>query len=118
MYFIYLLRCSNQSLYCGYTTDLARRVYEHRYAKVGAKYTKQNPPIAIAAAWQINADISAVLKLEYVIKQLSKVQKEALVINPSLDNLCVGKDFAFEASAIIPKVLAELWQETTTEKVE
>lgn len=118
MYFIYLLRCNNNSLYCGYTTDLARRVHEHRYAKVGAKYTKQNPPIAIAAAWQINADISAVLKLEYAIKQLSKAQKEALVINPNLECLCLEKDYALVTRAIAPEVLTELWQETTIEKVE
>ena len=79
MYFIYLLRCVNNSLYCGYTTDLAKRMHSHLYEKSGAKYTKIFVPVGIACAWRIEAGLSLTLKIEYTIKQLSKEKKEALV---------------------------------------
>jgi len=84
MYTVYLLRCCNQSLYCGYTTDLSRRVFEHLYAKTGAKYTKRFPPIAIAAAWVIDSDLSHTLKIEHAIKALTKQAKEKLVVSQNL----------------------------------
>jgi putative endonuclease len=90
MHTVYLLRCKNNSLYCGYTTDLSRRVYEHLYAKIGAKYTKRFVPIAIAAAWEVDADLSLALKAECAIKKLTKQKKEELVLEPKSDFMIGG----------------------------
>ena len=113
MYFVYLLRCQNNSLYCGYTTDLKRRIHEHLYAKQGAKYTKRYKPIAIAQAWEINASLSIAMRIEYAIKQLSKIEKELLVESTDLalyiDLSTLGA--CNNTQAIEPKVLKCLWLE-------
>ena len=83
-HYIYLLRCKNNSLYCGYTTDLPKRMHSHLFTKTGAKYTKVFTPLAIACAFSIKADLSFTLKMEYAIKQLSKEKKEALVSGADL----------------------------------
>ncbi len=90
MYFIYLLRCNNNSLYCGYTTDLALRVHHHLYKKSGAKYTKIFLPVGIACAWRVAADRSFTLKIEYAIKQLTKEKKEALVSAGNIRDISLG----------------------------
>jgi putative endonuclease len=76
-HYIYLLRCKNNSLYCGYTTDLPKRMHSHLFSKTGAKYTKVFRPLAIACAFSIKADLSFTLKMEYAIKQLSKEKKRS-----------------------------------------
>ena len=50
MYYVYMLRCEDGSLYTGITTDLARRFEEHRNGK-GAKYTRSRGAVRIEAAW-------------------------------------------------------------------
>ena len=50
-YFVYMLRCADNSLYTGYTTDLKRRLREHRGGIKGAKYTRLRRVEGIAAAW-------------------------------------------------------------------
>ena len=75
--YVYMLRCSDGSLYTGYSPDMQRRYAEHCAGR-GAKYTKSHPPVAIAAAWQV-ADLSDALRLEYRIKALPKAKKERLL---------------------------------------
>lgn len=76
-WYVYLLRCSDQSLYCGVTTDLTRRVSEHNTSPKGAKYTRVRRPVALAYS-EMAPDRSAACKLEAQIKKLSKVKKEAM----------------------------------------
>ncbi len=57
-YWIYMLRCSNNALYSGYTNDLKKRYQEHLHGK-GAKYTRSFKPIAIEGAWQVSDKASA-----------------------------------------------------------
>jgi putative endonuclease len=90
MFYIYLLRCKNNSLYCGYTTNLQKRIHSHLYTKMGAKYTKVFTPLSIACAFCIEADLSFTLKIEYAIKQLSKEKKEALVSGSDLMDIIQG----------------------------
>jgi len=79
MYYIYLMRCSDNSLYTGITTDLSRRLHEHSSQGVkSAHYTRSHTPVGLAAAW-IGQDRSAASRLEYRIKSLSKKEKEALI---------------------------------------
>jgi len=79
MYFVYLVRCSDNSLYCGQTTELIRRVNEHNFNnKKSAKYTKGRRPVTLVYSEKF-ATFSQALKREYQIKHLSKSQKEALI---------------------------------------
>ena len=78
MYYVYLLRCRDGSLYAGITTDLRRRYREHREGgKRGAKYTRAHPPLGYAAAWRA-PDRAAAGRLEYQLKKLSHESKDAL----------------------------------------
>lgn len=92
-YFVYMLRCADNSLYTGYTTDLKRRLREHRGGIKGAKYTRLRRVEGIAAAWSTEA-LSAALRLEALIKRLKKSDKERLAENAAAiaeilgDKLC------------------------------
>ena len=81
IWFVYYLRCADNSLYAGITTDLTRRLNEHNTCnKVGAKYTRVRRPVKLAyAETQENRQLAS--KREYQLKQHSKVKKEALVKN-------------------------------------
>lgn len=83
MYYVYILRCENDTLYTGITTDVRRRFNEHREDKVkGAKYTKAHKPKEIAAAWEAGTKSDA-SKLEYRIKKLGRAEKEELILRIS-----------------------------------
>lgn len=84
MYYVYLLRCSDNSLYCGITTDLMRRVREHtdKENARGAKYTHSRTVVSIAAAWQTHDGRAAASKLEARLKKLPKEKKEMLCMFP------------------------------------
>ena len=82
-YYIYIIRCEDNSIYTGITTDLDRRMQEHLdKGKKGAKYTASHHVKNIEIAWR-TIDKTRASKLEYHIKTLKKVQKEELVKNPS-----------------------------------
>ena len=70
---VYLLRCSNNALYCGVTNNLQRRVYQHNAGK-GAKYTKVFGPVSLVA-WKSGFSKKEAFKLECFIKQLPKIKK-------------------------------------------
>lgn len=76
---VYLLRCTDGSLYAGWTNDLARRLHAHRTGAGGAKYTQSHGKAAVQLAYaEVCADKSAALKREAALKKLPKAQKEAL----------------------------------------
>ena len=75
---VYIVRCSDMSLYCGITTCLDRRVFEHNNTKKGAKYTRSRRPVTIV--WSDNFESrSQASKVEHRIKKLAKSNKESLV---------------------------------------
>ncbi len=82
MAFVYLLRCGDGTLYCGWTTDLDARVAAHGAGR-GARYTRGRGPVALAAAWQA-ADRSTAQALEVRVKRLTRRDKEALVAGAPL----------------------------------
>ena len=47
MYYLYILKCADETLYTGVTTDLKRRMTEHNNSKLGAKYTSSRRPVII-----------------------------------------------------------------------
>ncbi len=81
-WYVYMLRCRDNSLYTGYTDDVARRAAVHNAGK-GAKYTKARLPVSVVYQEEC-PDKSSALKREYAIKQLTKAQKEALIGKESL----------------------------------
>ena len=91
MYYTYMLRCSDNSIYTGMTNNLNKRINEHlNKDKNGAKYTKSHVAIKLETAWKCK-DKSLACKLEYYIKILSKMQKEALIKGEKLSNYLSGK---------------------------
>ena len=62
MPFVYLLRCADDSLYCGWTTDVGRRVAEHG-AGVASRYTRSRLPVELALAIEVD-DRSAAMREE------------------------------------------------------
>ncbi len=79
MYYVYLLTCADNTLYCGITTNVTRRVKEHNSLKLGAKYTKPRRPVVLSYVIK-QKNKSEALKLEYKIKQLSRKEKLELIL--------------------------------------
>lgn len=77
MVYVYIVRCKNNSLYTGWTTDLKRRIKEHN-SGIGAKYTRANRPVELVYFEEMEDKYEAT-KREYAIKQLTKEKKELLV---------------------------------------
>lgn len=73
MWYVYLLECSDGSLYCGITNDINRRVDTHNKGK-GAKYTKTRLPVKIFYTESVS-NKSEAAKREYQIKKMSRENK-------------------------------------------
>jgi len=69
----YLLLCSDNTLYCGITNDLTRRVKQHNEGK-GAKYTRGRTPVTVLKFWLFDTKSEA-LKFEYYVKSLPREKK-------------------------------------------
>lgn len=83
MYTIYILQCSDHSLYTGITADLPRRMRQHMGMQSGgAKYTRSHPPAALLQLWETDTHAAAA-KFEFAFKQLSRQQKIMLLQSPA-----------------------------------
>lgn len=82
-YFVYILNCSNGSLYTGYTADLDKRFEKHLAGKTGAKFTRSFKPTAIAAAWKIHGTRGDAMRVESFIKRLDRHIKEHIASDPA-----------------------------------
>jgi putative endonuclease len=78
-HYVYVLRCADDTLYTGYTTDVQRRVAEHD-AGEGAKYTRGRTPVELAHVESFESKSDAMSR-EHEIKQLDRARKERLVGN-------------------------------------
>ncbi len=76
-WYVYILRCRDNSLYTGITDDLNRRLEAHNSGK-GAKYTRGRGPVKLCYS-EAQESYSAALKREYAIKRLSRADKLALM---------------------------------------
>ena len=84
MYYTYILRCKDNTLYTGITTDLERRLKEHKEkGEKTAKYTLTHSAIKMEIACESDNRVLE-SKLEYYIKTLSKSQKEMLIKDNNL----------------------------------
>ena len=89
MYYTYMVRCKDNSIYTGMTNNLEKRIKEH-VSKNGAKYTRTHNAIKLEIAWK-SKEKSLACKLEYYIKQLNKQQKENLIKGEKLSKYVTGK---------------------------
>lgn len=78
MWYLYILRCGDGSLYTGITTDVEKRFRAHQSGK-GAKYTRGRGPLEIVYREECG-DHSQALKRELAIKALTRKEKEALLL--------------------------------------
>ncbi len=79
MYFVYILRCADGTLYTGYTRDPRTRKRAHNSGR-GAKYTAGRRPVQLVYQEAFRS-LGKALAREYVVKQLTRAQKDALVVS-------------------------------------
>ena len=84
MNYTYILRCSDDTLYCGWTNDLQKRLASHNAGK-GAKYTRSRTPVTLVYYETFETKQEA-MKREYAIKQLTRKEKEDLLKTFSVFN--------------------------------
>ena len=82
--YTYMVKCSDGTLYTGWTTDLEHRVKAHNDGE-GAKYTRSRRPVELVY-YEEYATKAEVMKREYSIKQLTRKQQEKLIENK---NMCI-----------------------------
>jgi len=78
MYYLYILKCADKTLYTGITTDLKRRIFEHNETSLGAKYTSHRRPVKIVFSKKFK-NRSLASKEESRIKKLSRKEKLELI---------------------------------------
>lgn len=84
MWYVYLLRCADDTLYAGCTTDPQRRLKQHNSGR-GAKYTRARRPVSLVYVEQAE-DHSQALRREAALKRLSRKEKLALIASASAPN--------------------------------
>ena len=77
MYYTYIVRCSDNTLYTGYTNDIDKRIKAHNLGK-GAKYTRSRLPVSLVYREEFGTKEEAMSR-EWHIKRLSKEAKEKLI---------------------------------------
>ena len=86
MWALYVVKCSDGSLYTGITTCVERRIREHNTSNRGAKYTRSRRPVEKVASWEF-PDRSSALKAEHAFKKLRRGQKlEALRLRDTVNS--------------------------------
>ena len=79
MYFVYILKCADGTLYTGIATELKRRVEEHNNSDKGSKYTRMRRPVTLVYSEKY-PDRSTASKREYEIKKkMSRAEKLKLI---------------------------------------
>lgn len=81
-WFVYILRCADNTLYTGITNDLVRRCDQHN-AGTASRYTRSRLPVVLVYQ-ETQANRSLALKREVTIKALPRQQKESLVKGESV----------------------------------
>ena len=89
---VYIIRCGDDSLYTGITTDVARRLREHQSGDIGSKYLRGRTPLELVFEQQVG-DRSLASKIEHRIKKLPRREKEKIIGRPT-----IVEDMIFEIS--------------------
>ncbi len=78
-WFVYIVRCSDKTLYTGIAKDVSRRVLEHNSNdRLAARYTRGRRPVALVYSEKAKTQ-SAAARREYEIKQMTREEKKALL---------------------------------------
>jgi putative endonuclease len=75
---VYILECSDKTLYTGWTNNMEKRIREHNSGRTGAKYTRSRRPVKMVFVEE-HETLSDVLKREAQIKKLSRDQKLQII---------------------------------------
>lgn len=86
MYYLYLLKCADETLYTGITVNLDRRIKEHNASKLGAKYTSARRPVKLIYSKKFR-NRSLASKEENRIKSLTRKEKLELIKNKNMRNI-------------------------------
>ena len=79
MYYVYIVKCADTTLYTGIATELERRIEEHNSSDKGAKYTRIRRPVTLVYSEEYQ-DRSSASKREYEIKKrMSRAEKLKLI---------------------------------------
>ncbi|MBE6655884.1 MAG: GIY-YIG nuclease family protein [Ruminococcaceae bacterium] len=90
-YYVYILRCADNTLYTGYTTDVAKRVRVHNgEGQGGAKYTRSRRPVSLVYFEEYD-DMHAARVRECAIKRLTRAEKESLIAAAKAEEKSIGK---------------------------
>jgi putative endonuclease len=77
-WWLYVVECSDGTLYCGVTTSISRRVSEHNTSQRGAKYTRSRRPVSLVYTEQCSSRSDA-LRREAAFKRMTRKQKLHLI---------------------------------------
>lgn len=77
-YYVYILKCSDNSYYTGFTNDIERRLNEHNYGKNKESYTYSKRPLELVFCTEFN-DVSQAFLFEKQVKGWSRKKKEAII---------------------------------------
>ena len=79
MYYVYIVKCADETLYTGIATELERRIVEHNSSDKGAKYTRVRRPVTLVYSEEY-PDRSTASKREYKIKKkMNRAEKLSLI---------------------------------------
>lgn len=104
MNYVYLLRCADDTLYGGWTNNLAHRLAAHNTGKTGAKYTKSRRPVTLVYCekWDTRSEA---MRREAAIKKLPRIEKEKLIASLSEegDELLAVYDENRDCCGVLPR---------------
>jgi len=109
-YYVYIIKCSGNRLYTGYTSDPEKRFNQHKTGKGGAKFTSGFKPLSIAALWEIEGTKGEAMKVEALIKTLKSEIKKKIISEP-----CLLSELVFERFPDISLTLSTLEVDITFE---
>ena len=75
---VYMVRCSDGTLYTGITKDLEKRIEAHNSGKDGARYTRSRRPVKLVYSEEVDSKSTAA-KLEYKIKKMTRAKKMEMI---------------------------------------
>ena len=78
-YYVYIIECSDNTYYCGYTNKLDSRIKKHNYSKTGSKYARSRRPVKLVYSEKLQSKTQA-MKREIEIKKLTRREKEMLIL--------------------------------------
>ena len=82
-YYVYILECSDKTLYTGIAKDVDKRLHEHNTSEKAAKYTRVRRPLKLLFTQELPTRSEA-LKREYAIKKLKREEKLRLIKNETV----------------------------------